>query len=117
MRFLELLFVAALILYTTAIWADRIKGELHAWMVKVFIFGFLCDVFGTILVCVTVTGAWHPTLHMLTGTASLVIMALHLAWAIMAMSRGERSEACFRRWSIPAWLLWLVSFLSGAFLP
>lgn len=114
MHELEWFFVGALLLYTTAIWADRIKGVLRGWMVAVFAAGLACDTLGTVLLCATVADAWRPTFHMITGTASLIIMALHFAWALLAMRRGRRSEALFRRWSIPAWLLWLSSFASGA---
>ncbi len=116
MRYLELFFVAALVLYTTAIWADHIKGVLRGWMVVVFAAGLACDTLGTVLLCATVAGAWRPTFHMITGTASLIIMALHFVWALLALRRGDRFEALFRRWSISAWLLWFSSFASSAFI-
>jgi uncharacterized repeat protein (TIGR03987 family) len=113
-RPLETLFFAALALYTVATWADRRKGELRPWMVLVFGSALAADLTGTVLLCAAVTDAWRPTLHMLTGTASLAIMALHFAWALLALRRGGPSEARFRRWSVWAWALWLVSFVSGA---
>ena len=116
MRFLELFFFVALVLYTTAIWADWFRGELRRWMVITFGVGLASDMIGTFAFCATVTDVWRPTPHILTGTASLVIMALHFLWAVLAMRRGGRSKALFQRWSIPAWTLWLVSFLSGAFI-
>lgn len=111
---LEWLFVVALACYSTAIWADRASKKLLSWMIAVFAVGLVCDMLGTVLLCATVAEAWRPTLHMLTGTASLVIMAVHFAWAMHAALRGGTSEARFRRWSAWAWALWLVSFFSGA---
>lgn len=113
---LEWFFVAACLLYSGAILSHVFIGRFRPWIVAAFGTGLACDTLGTVLLCATVAGAWRPTFHMITGTASLVIMALHFVWALLAMRRGQRSEAFFRRWSIPAWLLWLSSFVSGAFL-
>jgi len=112
---LELLFFLAAILYTTAIWADRLGGKLKPWMIWTFGAALSADTAGTILLCATVTDAFRVNVHTLTGAASLVIMAAHFAWALLAVLKSDRYEARFRRWSLWAWGLWLVSFFSGAF--
>lgn len=111
---LELLFVLALVLYSTAIWADRFGKKLKPWMIWTFGFALCADAAGTILLCATVTDAFRVNVHTLTGAASLLIMALHFAWALLAARKGSRTEELFRRCSVAAWSLWLVSFLSGA---
>jgi uncharacterized repeat protein (TIGR03987 family) len=115
-RSLEWLFVVALILYSTAIWSDRLSGSLKKWMIACFGVGLLADVSGTVLLCAPATIAWHFTLHTVTGLLSLLIMALHFVWAVLASKNPTRFGALFHRWSVAAWSLWMVSFLSGAFI-
>lgn len=111
---LELLFVAAFALYTLAIWADRRAGAFRPWMAWAFGLGLAADAAATVLLCATVPGAFRLTFHAVTGFAALVIMALHFAWALAAVRQGGSAEARFRRWSVPAWAVWMASFLSGA---
>lgn len=116
MRSLEGLFFIALALYSTAIWADRLQGKLQHWMIWTFGAALCADTAGTILLCSTVSNSFKLTLHTVSGAASLAIMSLHFAWALLAARRGGNYEARFRRWSLTAWALWLVSFFSGAFI-
>lgn len=112
---LELLFVLALVLYSLAIWSDRIKKELRAWMLAVFGTALIADILGTVLLCAVVSDAFRVNVHTVTGLASLAIMLVHYIWALQAfLAYDRRSETRFRRWSVWAWGLWLVSFLSGA---
>lgn len=116
MRPLESLFFIALALYSVAIWADWFNGALKRWMIWTFGLALCADTAGTFLLCMNLSGAFRVTLHTVSGAASLLIMALHFTWAVLAVRRGERYERLFRRWSLLAWAIWLVSFLSGAFI-
>jgi len=111
---LELLFFIAAILYTVAIWSDRRRKRLEPWMLATFGIALCADALGTVLLCATESDAFRVNLHTVTGAASLLIMAVHFAWALLAILRSDRFEARFRRWSLWAWGLWLVSFFSGA---
>lgn len=113
MRPLESLFLVALVLYTTAIFSHRMRGTLKPWMMTVFGLGLLADISGTVFLCVLVSESWQWTLHSISGLAALLIMALHFTWAVVAVSRGGASERRFHRWSVAAWLVWLIAFVSG----
>ena len=115
MRPLEWLFIIALILYSVSIWADQFAGRLRGWMIISFGLGLSADAAGTVLLCSAAASRWHWNFHTVTGLASLAIMALHFAWALVALS-DHRTAAMFHRWSVAAWALWLCSFFSGAFI-
>lgn len=113
MRPLESLFVVALVLYTTVIWTHRIKGNLKPWMVWTFGAGLTADTLGTVLLCGLAITNWSWSLHTVSGLLALVIMALHFAWALHAHLRGGAAAHHFHRFSLYAWVLWLVSFVTG----
>ena len=113
MRPLELLFVVALILYSSVIWLHKLHHKLYLWMVLLFGIGLAADVSGTVFLCMTAGARWRFTLHTVSGLVSLVIMALHFAWALLAVRGVGTSREYFDRFSVYAWLLWLVSFISG----
>lgn len=113
MRPLETLFIFALLFYTTAIWSHRATGRMRTWMLACFTAGLLADIAGTIFLCVIVSDAWQWTLHSISGLAALLIMTLHFVWALFALTRGGTSEEHFNRWSLGAWIIWLIAFVSG----
>ena len=113
MRWLELLFVIALFLYSFVIWSHRIKQKLRPWMIWVFGLGLASDVAGTVLLCAMTAQGWVFTLHTVAGLISLLVMALHFFWALLAITVGRKFEAHFNRFSLYAWFLWLIAFFSG----
>jgi uncharacterized repeat protein (TIGR03987 family) len=114
MRPLELLFVVALVLYSFVIWWHRLKThKLHAWMAVVFGLGLTADVAGTVFLCVVSATRWSWTLHTISGLLALLIMASHFAWAVRATTAGGRAESNFTRFSVWAWWIWVVAFVSG----
>lgn len=113
MRSLELLFVVAMVLYSFVIWSHKFSGKLSFWMVWLFGFGLIADIGGTVLLCVAAADRWTWTLHTVSGLASLLIMALHFVWAVLATSREGNWKTHFDRYSIYAWCLWMFAFVSG----
>jgi len=104
----------ALGLYTIAIWSEKlIKGGLRSWMVKIFASAFICDLVGTSLMFCQATVKFQFNFHSSCGYLALLIMGLHLFWAIMALKYHGRTEKYFHRLSLLAWFIWLVAFLSG----
>ncbi len=114
--FLESLFFVALILYTSAIWSHKIKHKLSLCIVLIFGVALLADISGTVFLCAMYTKKWSFTLHNVSGLLSLFIMAIHFSWAVRAKIYGGTSEEYFNRYSVWAWLLWLIAFISGLFL-
>lgn len=112
MRPIEMLFVIALVLYSIAIWSHRFQKTLHPWMIVVFQIGLMADISGTLFLCVAASTKWTWSLHTISGLASLLIMTLHFVWALLAPI-NEKLEVYFNRFSIYAWGLWLVAFISG----
>jgi len=110
---LEWLFVVALLLYSFVIWSHQFKKSFSPWMVWLFGIGLAADMSGTAFLCVAAASRWVFNLHTVSGLASLVIMALHFGWALLSIILGGRFEVYFKHWSIVAWFIWLIAFVSG----
>lgn len=110
---LEWLFVLALALYTLVIWLHKITGRLIVWMVCLFGVGLAADISGTVFLCVVLADKWQWNLHTVSGLLSLGIMAVHFTWAVLANSKEGDWKTYFDRFSVYAWCLWMVSFVSG----
>lgn len=116
MHVLEFLFFVALCFYSLAIWAHKSQNKLRAWMLLVFWIGLAADITGTIFLCMAATTQWTLSIHTISGFLSLLIMAIHFMWALLAVTIGGRFEEYFNRYSIPAWCIWMVAFVSGILL-
>ncbi len=110
---LEWLFVVALVLYGFVIWSHQIKKKFSPWMIWLFGLGLAADISGTVFLCVVAASRWTFSLHTVSGLISILIMALHFVWALLSVMFGGKFEAYFKRFSIFAWFLWLVAFVSG----
>jgi uncharacterized repeat protein (TIGR03987 family) len=111
--FFGILFItSALVLYTIAIFSERKMGYIHKWILAVFASGFTCDLIGTsIMSCQTESHTVN--VHMCCGLAALLIMLLHLSWAILAMICHGKTAHYFHRCSLYAWGIWLIAFITG----
>ena len=105
--------VTALIFYSVAIWTEKIIGRLKFWLVILFSLGFICDLVGTSLMFARATTKFSFSVHTFCGYSALLIMALHLSWAILALKKSGKYEQYFTRFSLMAWLVWLLAFFSG----
>ncbi|MDH4223148.1 MAG: HsmA family protein [candidate division Zixibacteria bacterium] len=112
MLFAALLIVAALVLYSTAIWSEKFVKKLKQWMLVLFISGFLCDLTGTSMMYIKARKI-ILNIHGGAGLAALVIMFLHLVWAILALKKGGKAQELFSRFSVYAWGVWLIAFFTG----
>ena len=104
----------ALLFYSWAVWGAYIERELCALFVWLFMAGFVCDLIGTSLMAAR-TPEFHLTIHTLLGIMALLIMAAHGAWACQALYRPQASEL-FHRWSVWAYILWMIAFVTGGIL-
>jgi len=104
--------IMALILYTTAIWGERYHRRLYLWMVATFAVGLVCDLTGTTMMALS---AKSHTLHVHTvaGYSALLIMLIHLIWAVLAL-KNEIYQKLFTRFSVYAWAIWMIAFSTGA---
>jgi len=113
LTFAIIFITSALLLYTIAIWSERIARALKPWMFKVFVFAFVCDLVGTSLMFYQANAKFQLNIHSACGYSALAIMGLHLAWATIALKRRGRAEEYFHRFSLLAWSVWLLAFMSG----
>jgi len=107
-----ILICSALVLYTVAIWSERLKKRLLPWMLIIFIFALVCDIIGTSMMGYQ-NGGLVFSLHSVCGFLALIIMLIHLLWAVDALARGGRCQELFTKYSIWAWCLWLLAFITG----
>jgi uncharacterized repeat protein (TIGR03987 family) len=112
MFFATLNIVAALVFYSVAILAEQIQKKLHTWTIVVFATGVLFDVIGTGIMAQH-TRQFTPNFHTINGFAALLIMLVHLVWALRAKTKGGTSAKLFHRFSVYAWIVWLGAFFSG----
>jgi len=107
--------IFALVLYTIAVWAERIKKHLETWIVYIFASGFLCDLIGTSIMFYISKHKFEINVHSVFGYGALIIMFFHLIWAIFS-KRKPKYEKYFTKFSVFAWGAWLIAFFTGAFL-
>ncbi len=118
------LITLALVFYTIGVWSERIQGELKWWQVGAFALGFAADTSGTLLMSAIARSDapsgldGSPILAQLmavSGAVALVLMGLHLAWAVVVMIRNKPAEkASFHKFSLVVWAIWLVPYFTGA---
>ncbi len=112
---IDILFVVALALYSIAIWsANQTRIGLSPLKVIVFGLALVADYTGTVVVCMTAKN-WSWNAHAILGFTALGIMVVHFLIAFWAVLGNEDAKWKFEKYSIPAWFLWLITFLSGIF--
>ncbi|MFC9964391.1 HsmA family protein [Nocardia ignorata] len=102
-------------------WSERIQKTLRWWHAGAFALGLICDATGTSLMSriaddSTDTGtSGFDKVMIATGTLAIVLMAIHLVWAIIVPVRDLPSEkAKFHKFSLIVWFIWLVPYFTGA---
>lgn len=112
MLFSIIMILLALVLYTIAIWSEKFMNDLLPWMISVFSIGFVCDLLGTSVMFFR-SSQHNINFHTICGYLALLIMGLHLAWAITALKKQGKAVKLFSRFSVYAWCIWLVAFVTG----
>ena len=112
----------ALVFYTIGVWAERLQKVLKWWHVVFFGLGLAADATGTYLMTqiagerrsAAVAASPLDTVMAWTGTIALLLMAVHLVWAVIVLIRGRENEKhTFHRFSIVVWAIWLVPYFAG----
>lgn len=118
-----ILITLALVFYTIGVWSERVQKVLKPWHTIFFGLGLAADASGTFLMNMIASenraaGIEQSTLNQLmgvTGVVAIVLMAVHLAWAIVVLVRNRDSEKSkFHRFSVIVWVIWLVPYIVGA---
>lgn len=105
----------ALIFYTIGVWSEKKQGELKKWNLLFFYLGLVFDTLGTTLMSKIVNEGFKINFHGVTGLLAIILMLLHALWAtIVLIKNDEKAKANFHKFSIIAWIIWLIPFISGA---
>lgn len=125
MLILAIVFITtALIFYTAGVWTEHRAGSLTWRHAALFATGLLFDVLGTAqMSAIAASGQLRSRgagtaltgVMQVTGALALILMAAHLAWAVVVLVRNRPAEkATFHRLSLGVWALWLVPYMTGA---
>lgn len=114
------LITSALVLYSAGVWTEHHAGVLRARHAALFGGGLTMDALGTLIMSRIAaahtsapTGALTQVMQ-LTGGLALVLMALHLAWAVVVLLRSRAGEReAFHRFSLLVWGIWLIPYVTG----
>ena len=100
--------------YTSSVFGERKRG-LTRLIVLLFISGFAMDCVGTgIMFCIGGEKSANAIIHTIVGLPALIIMGVHALWATAVFFWGrETARQLFRKWSLKAYCLWLLAFISG----
>lgn len=112
-----ILIVLALVFYSIGVWSERLAGRLKPWHLAFFWGGLVFDTTGTGIM-MEMAGGLSADMHGLTGVTAILLMLIHAVWAsVVLWRRDERWITRFHRFSVFVWLVWLVPFVNGFFLP
>ncbi|MEO8222804.1 MAG: HsmA family protein [Specibacter sp.] len=119
-----ILITSALVFYSIGVWSEHIQRVLKWWHAGFFALGLLCDATGTFLMSriaasgeveASGVGAALNAIMAVTGAAALLLMVIHLVWAIIVLVRNsEAQKKRFHRFSLLVWGIWLIPYLTGA---
>jgi uncharacterized repeat protein (TIGR03987 family) len=113
------LITAALVFYSVGVWSERLQRVLRWWHVGFFAAGLSCDLAGTVAMS-RITGFQSGGATLIavmetSGMVALILMGIHLAWAVAVLLRGSaRAKHTFHRFSLVVWGIWLIPYLTGA---
>ena len=109
------IITAALIFYSIGVWSERIAGELKKWHLVFFVFGLICDTWGTGLMFKFV-GGMSFDVHGISGLIAIVLMFIHALWAFLVLRRNdEKAIKSFHKFSVLVWFIWLIPYFSPMF--
>jgi len=118
------LITAALVFYTIGVWAEHRQRVLKWWHAVFFALGLLCDASGTYVMSQLAGSGTSAssglaggltTVMIVTGGLALLLMAIHLTWAIIVLLRNRDAERKqFHKLSLIVWTIWLIPYFAGA---
>jgi len=111
----SIIITLALIFYSVGVWSERIQGRLKPWHLVLFVFGLICDTWGTGMMFEFV-GGMQFDIHGISGLLAIILMFVHAVWAAVVLVRkDEKAILNFHRFSVIVWLIWLIPYFSPMF--
>ena len=93
-----IIMALALIFYSVGVWGEHISGRLKWWHLLFFVFGLICDSWGTGMMFEMVGGMTFDV-HGITGLIAIVLMFIHALWALACSSFTPGRNACASAYS------------------
>ncbi|MCB5292444.1 HsmA family protein [Arthrobacter sp. SO3] len=119
-----ILITSALVFYSIGVWSEHLQRVLKWWHAGFFALGLICDASGTYLMTqLAASGEVRPggigaglnAVMAVTGAAALLLMVIHLGWAVIVLLRNRDVEKKrFHKFSLLVWAIWLVPYFTGA---
>ncbi len=109
----------ALIFYTVGVIGEFRSKRLNKKHLVFFYLGLICDTIGTSAMSKIASQSMSSgnALHGITGALALLIMFVHVVVATYALFKNEDAILeKFHKFSIVAWLIWLVPYFLGMFM-
>ena len=111
----SIIMAAALVFYSIGVWVERIVGRLKWWHLLFFLFGLICDTWGTGMM-IDMVGGLTFDIHGVTGVLAIALMVIHAVWALVVLLRNdEQSIVNFHKFSLLVWFIWLIPYFSPVF--
>ena len=108
----SIIITAALVFYSIGVWSERFMGRLKPWHLAFFIFGLICDTWGTGMMFDFVGGMTFDV-HGISGLIAILLMFVHAVWALVVLIRkNENAIMSFHKFSIAVWAIWLIPYFS-----
>lgn len=109
----------ALVFYSIGVIGEARRKNLLWRDVVWFGAGLVADFAGTMTMRAisqsgeTVLAPWANTLMTISGTAAIILMAIHIVFAVIVMTKFPDYRKKFHKWSVVIYIFWLVSYISG----
>ena len=109
----------ALVFYSIGVIGEARRKNLLWKDVAWFGLGLAADFTGTMLMRQisqsgeTVLAPWANTLMTISGTAAILLMLVHIVFAVLVLTKFPDYRTRFHKWSIVIYAFWLISYISG----
>lgn len=114
-----IIITGALIFYSIGVIGEARRKNLLWRDVVWFGAGLIADFTGTMLMRQIsqsgegVLAPWANTMMTISGTAAIILMAIHIVFAVLVMLKYTDYKTKFHKWSIIIYAFWLISYISG----
>lgn len=109
----------ALVFYSIGVIGEARRKQLLWRDILWFGLGLVADFIGTMLMRQisqngdNILAPWANTLMTISGTAAIILMFIHIVFALLVMLKYTDYKSKFHKWSIVIYSFWLVSYISG----
>lgn len=109
----------ALVFYSVGVWMEKIQKRLKVRHLVFFLLGLVCDSTGTALMSRIAdhSDGSGMGVHGITGAIAIGLMIVHAVWAIIVLvTKKEKQQQNFHKFSIFVWIIWLIPYFIGMFM-